>query len=201
MGKIPIKQIVDTVRTQGPKVGKFLKDNWKDVTKAVAVVGPVGKKINDLRKDNNNSKQEQGKIHYRKGRYIHYKTQILSDLDNKKRSELFQHRLQVEQFIKQIKDEENKELFVKKPLYSKRINKWNEILRQIEDKMLIKDYQEYIMIFNNPNYQSVYFEGYEGHLEKFKNLIINQNIDKLYEFLISETKKNIEEIKRDFPME
>jgi hypothetical protein len=196
MGKVPIKLIVDTVKTQGPKVGKFLMDNWKDVTKVVTVVGPAGKKINDFRKSKSSSKQD-----YRKDRFDHYKTQILSDLDKMKRSGLFQHRLQVEQYIKQIKDDENKDLIVKKPLHLKRINNWNEILRQIEDKMLIKDYQEYIMIYNNPNYKSVYFEGYEGRLEKFKNLIINQKIDKLYEFLISETKKDIEEIIRDFPME
>lgn len=200
MAKIPIKPIVETVKTQGPKVGKFVKDNWKELSKAVAIVGTTGKKANDYRKSKKETEQYRGKTHYRKTRHGQYKTEILRDLENKKRNELFQAKLEVEQFIQQIKDEGNKELVVKKPLHFKRINNWNEILTQIEDKMAMKDYQEYLMIYNNPNYNSSYFEGFEGQLKKYKNLIDGQNTDELYEYLLTRTKRDKEDIKRDFSL-
>lgn len=64
--------------------------------------------------------------------------------------------------------------------------------------MAAKEYLDYLMIYNNPNHQSIYFEGFEGQLEKYKNLINNQNIDDLYNFILSRTNKSIVEIKRDF---
>jgi hypothetical protein len=198
MAKIPIKPIVDTVKTQGPKVGKFVKGNWKEISQVVALVS--GKKTNDFRKSKKETKQYQGKIHYRKNRYGQYKTEILRDLDNKKRNELFQAKLEIEQFIQQITDEGNKELVVKKPLHSKRIKNWSEILTQIEDKMATKDYQEYLMIYNTPDYQSSFFEGFEGQLEKFKNLIDGHNIDELYEYLLTRTKRSKEDINKDFSL-
>lgn len=47
MAKIPIKPIVDKVITNELRVGKFLKENWKDVAKVGGVVGTVGTTIND----------------------------------------------------------------------------------------------------------------------------------------------------------
>lgn len=91
------------------------------------------------------------------------------ELDNKNRNELFQYILEVEQFIQQIKNEENKELGVRKPIHKNRIKNWNDILIQIKDKMDAKDYLEFIKIYNNPNYHSEYFQGFEGVAEKFKN--------------------------------
>ncbi|WP_141769917.1 hypothetical protein [Bacillus massilinigeriensis] len=179
-------------------MGKFVKNNWKEISEGVALVGYVGKKAIDFRQSKKDTEQYQRKIHYRKTRHGQYKTEILLNLDNKKRNELFQAKLEVEQFIQQIKDEESKELVVKKPLHSQRINNWNEVLTQIEDKMAMKDYQEYLMIYNNPNYQSLYFEGFEGQIEKFKNLIDSQNTFELYEYLLTRTKRSKEDIKIDF---
>jgi hypothetical protein len=200
MAKIPIKPIVDTAKKHGPKVGKFVKENWKDIPQGVAILGTFGKKVSDFTENKKESKQYDAKIHYRKKRYLKYKNEILPELDNKKRHELFQARLEVEQFIQQIKNEENKELVVKKPLHSKRIKGWNEILIQINDKIEIKDYQEYLMIYNTTNYHSAYFEGFEGQVVKFKNLIDNANIDEIYNYLFETTKRSKEEIRRDFSL-
>jgi hypothetical protein len=200
MAKIPIKPIVDTAKTHVPKVGKFVKENWKEISQGAALVGTLGKKVNDFRENKKDTKLYDAKIHYRKNRYIKYKTEILPELDNKKRHELFQARLEVEQFIQQIKNEENKELVVKKPLHSKRIKDWNEILIQIKDKIETKDYQEYLMIYHTTNYHSAYFEGFEGQIVKFKNLIENSNTDEIYNYLFETTKRSKEEIKRDFPL-
>lgn len=75
-----------------------------------------------------------------------------------------------------------------------------KILTQIEGEMATKDYQAYLMIYNTPDYQSSYLEGFEGQLEKFKNLIDGQNIDELYEYLLTRTKRSKEDIKRDFSL-
>jgi hypothetical protein len=200
MAKLPIKPIVDTAKTHGPKVGKFVKDNWKEISQGAALVGTLGKKVNDFRENKKEPKQYDAKIHYRKNRYIKYINEILPELENKKRHELFQARIEVEQFIQQIKNEENKELVVKKPLHSKRIKDWNEILIQINDKIKTKDYQEYLMIYNTTNYHSVYFVGFEGQVGKFKNLIDSSNIDEIYNFLFETTKRSKEEVRRDFPL-
>ncbi|MFY4776616.1 hypothetical protein [Metabacillus sp. RGM 3146] len=198
MANLPIKPIIDTVKTHGPKVGKLVKDNWKDIAKAVTVAGAATKQINDYRKSNKETKLKRGKTNYRKAKFVQYKNEILHDLDNKKRSELLQYKLEVSQFILQIDNEEKNEVVLKKPLHTKRMNNWNGILIQIEDKMKTKDYQEYLMTYNNPNHKSSYFEGFEGLLDKFKNLVNDENRTLLYNFLQLNTKKNIEEIKRDF---
>ncbi len=78
------------------------------------------------------------------------------------------------------------------------MNNWNEILIQVKDKMDTKDYQEYLHLYNNPNYNSSYFEGFEGQIEKYKKLIENQNIEDLYNFIVAKTQKSLEEIKKDF---
>ena len=70
---------------------------------------------------------------HRKERYNHYKTKILPELDSQNRNELFQYIDEIEQFIQQIKNEEKKEISVKKPIHEKRINSWNDILIQIKE--------------------------------------------------------------------
>ena len=107
------------------------------------------------------------KMHHRKVRYNQYK-KILLELDSKNRNELFQYILEVEQFIQQIKNEENKELGVKKPIHKYRIKNWNDILIQTKDKMDAKDYLKFIKIYNTPNYHNEYFQGFEGVAENLK---------------------------------
>ncbi|MBS2967794.1 hypothetical protein J9317_03265 [Metabacillus sp. KIGAM252] len=198
MGNIPIKPLVDSIKTHGPKVGKFVKDNWQVLGTGITLATKAGKKINDHNNNKKESKQKQGKIPYRKVRFIQYKTEILHDLGNKKRSELFQYKLEVSQFIQQINNEEQNEVILKKPLHTKRVSDWNEILIQIEDKMKTKDYQEYLMIYNNPTHKSPYFEGFDVHLDKFNTLVNKENTQLLYKFLQLNTGRSIEEIKRDF---
>jgi len=194
LAKIPVKLIFDTAKTHGPTVGKFLKENWKETA---VIVGSLGKAMEYIINRNETNKNSEN-IHFRKNQYSQYKTTILKELDNKKRSDLFQYEKEIEQFIKQINGEGNKGLNVKKTLNLKRINKWNEILIQIKDKKDTKDYQEYLLIYNNPNYNSSYFEGFEGHTEKYKKLIENQNNNDLYNFIFTKTHKSLDEIKRDF---
>jgi hypothetical protein len=194
LAKIPVKEMIDMAKTHGPTVGKFLKDNWKETVAVVGVLGEASKYITNK----NEAKKNSSKLHHRKNHYTQYKTIILKELDNKKRSELIQYEKEIEQFIKQIRAEEKKDLTVKKTIHSKRINNWNEILIQIKDKMDTKDYQEYLLIYNNPNYNSSYFEGFEGKIEKYKKLIENQNIEDLYNFISAKTRKSLTEIEKDF---
>lgn len=198
MVKIMIKPIVQSLKTNGPTIVKFVKNNWKEISATAVTLSGVSKQVADYKKNKSESNQEN--IHFRKARYILYKTEIMNNLDAKKRTELFQYKLEVEQFLQQIKDEEKIELAMKKPIHSKRIKNWDQILIQIEDKMAIKDYQEYLMLYNSPNYQSAYFEGYEGHLEKFKRLINSDNVDELYDYLFTNTKRSKEDIQKDFSL-
>jgi hypothetical protein len=84
LAKIPVKHIFDKAKTHGPTVGKFLKENWKET----AVVGGKAWEYIIKRKE---TKKNSEKTHFRKNHYSQYKTIILKELDNKKRSELFQY--------------------------------------------------------------------------------------------------------------
>lgn len=139
-------------------------------------------------------------MNHRKRRNNHYTTNILTELDSQNRNELFQYILEIEQFIQQIKNEKKKEIGVKKPIHEKRINNWNDILIQIKDKMSTKDYLEFIKIYNNPNYQSEYFEGFEGHVETFKKLNNGEKYDDLLKYIAEITSRNTEQIKKDFSL-
>ena len=198
MANIPVKPIFKLAKQYGPTAGKYVLKNWKSIISAVPAAVKVKQSADGLISERKEFKQNQGKIHYRKTRFIDYKTKILKDLGKKNRKVLFDHILEVRQFIKQIENEEKKKLSVKKPLNSKRINNWKSILIQIEDKIETKDYQEYLMIFNNPNYQSIYFEGFEGQIIKFKEVVNKGDSKALNEFIFITTKKSIEEIKKDF---
>lgn len=196
--KMAIKPVIDLVRTHGPAAGKFVKENWKEIAAFVGVAGSAAQKLNANRKEKKKNKFEQGEIHFRKKRYIEYKSKILASLDSSKRKELFHYKLEIEQFIKQIENEQEKELAVKKPVHLKRINNWKEVLVQIEDKMMAKDYEEYLMLFNNTDYNSTYFEGYELKVDKFKEMVKKQETKKIIDFINQITNRNIEDIKEDF---
>ncbi len=139
-------------------------------------------------------------MHHRKRRYKHYENKLLPELDIQNRNELFQYMLEIEQFIQQIKNEEKEDIGIKKPIHEKRIKDWNDILIQIKDKMSTKDYLEFIKIYNNPNYQSEYFKGFEGDVEKFKKLNNCKKYDDLLKYIAEKTSWNIDQIKKDFSL-
>lgn len=199
MSRIPIRPIIESVKKYVPKAGKFIKDNRKEITAVLGTLG-VGESIKKHREKKEESNKTEGKLHYRKWRYKHYKTNILTELDSQNRNELFQYILEIEQFMQQIKNEENKEIGIKKPIHEKRIKDWNDILIQIKDKKSTKDYLEFIKIYNNPNYQSEYFKGFEGIVEKFKKLNNDEKYDDLLKFITEITSRNIDQIKKDFSL-
>jgi hypothetical protein len=200
MSKIPIGSIIKGVKKYGPKAGKFIKDNRKEITAVLGVLG-VGDSIKKrIEKKGESNKTEVKKLHYRKGRYKHYENKLLPELDSQNRNELFQCMLEIEQFIQQIKNEEKEDIGIKKPIHEKRIKDWNNILIQIKDKMSTKDYLEFIKIYNNPNYQSEYFKGFEGDVEKFKKLNNGEKYDDLLKYIAEITSRKIEQIKKDFSL-
>lgn len=143
---------------------------------------------------------KEGNLPYRVERYNLYKTKILNELDNQNRNKLFQYKLEIEQFIQQIENEKKEVIFAKRPKHDKDIKKWNDILLQIKDKMSRKDYQEFINIYNNPNYQSEYFKGFECHVERFKKLNNGEKYDDLLKYIAEITSMNVNRIKEDFPL-
>ncbi|MBX9996068.1 hypothetical protein [Priestia aryabhattai] len=196
MAKIPIKLLANGIKEHGPKVIKFTKENGKDVMKTVAVIGSSMGTINKItqkRKEKNLNK-----VHYRKAKFNEYKTAILKDLDTKKRHELFHYTLEIKQFINQINNEETNTLAIKKSLHARREKNWIAILTQIQDKITIKDYEEYLKIYHSENYHSEYFLGFEGHVEEFKILLSNEKSERVYAYLAEQTNKSVREIKRDF---
>lgn len=194
MGRIPIGSIIEG----GKKVGKIIKENHKEITAVIGVLSAGGKVIKENTVKKKESNKTEGKLHHRKERHEHYTSKILMELDSQNRNELFQYILEVEQFIQQIKNEENKELGLKKPLHKNRIKNWNDILIQIKDKMYTKDYLEFIKIYNNPNYYSEYFKGFEGLVERFKKLNNREKHDDLLKYIEEITNMSIEQIKKDF---
>lgn len=199
MPRIPIRPILEGVKKYGPKTGKLIKDNRKEIAAVLDALG-VGESIKKHREKKEELNKTEGNLHHRKGRYNHYKTKILPELDSQNRKELFQYILEIEKFIQQIKNEENKEIGVKKPIHEKRIKNWNDILIQIKDKMSTKDYLEFIKIYNNPNFQSEYFTGFESHVDKFKKLNNIEKYDDLLKYIAEITNSNIDQIKNDFSL-
>lgn len=190
MSRIPIGPVIEGAK----KAGKFVKDNKKEIGAFISVAGSIGGAAIKWKKE---SKTED-KLHPRHNSYLHYKTKILTELDSQNRNELFRYIDEIEQFIQQIKSEEKRGIGVKKPIHKKRINNWNDILIQIKDKMATKDYLEFIKIYNNPTYQSEYFSGFEGHVEKFKKLNNVEKYEDLLRYISGMTSRSIEKIKKDF---
>jgi hypothetical protein len=102
MAKVPIGPILEGVKKYGPKAGKFLKENWKEVVGVVGAFGTGSKAIKESIDKKKETKKGQGKLHHRKDRFYHYRATVLRELDNKNRNELFQYILEIEQFIEQM---------------------------------------------------------------------------------------------------
>ena len=177
---------------------KFVKENWKTIATAAPIVGGTVKKVFTTSKDFIENRSSSGKTHHRKTKFINYKKEILPNLESNNRTQLHKYESQVKQFIKQIESEEEKGSNIKKHLHSKRINKWNEILVQLQDMIRLLDYQEYLRIYNDPVYESAYFKGFEGNIVKIKEHINNQNQKELFQFINTQTDKDFDEIQRDF---
>lgn len=198
MAKIPIKPVIKFTTEQGPKAGKFVKENWKDIGKVIASLTAAGSTINQITKNREEEKTKSGKFHYRKMRYFEYQSEVLPNLNNKSRKELLQFKIEIEQFIQQIETEEKKGFAIKKTVHSKRINNWNNILIQIEDRMSAKDYQELLLIYNDPNYQSKYYEGFEKFISNTKKVINQGDMEELYTYIQAKTNKDRTTIEKDF---
>ncbi|MDF2947594.1 MAG: hypothetical protein K0S51_2273 [Bacillales bacterium] len=197
MSRIPMGPIKEGVKKYGPKAWGFLKDNRKEITAALDFLGVVDS-VKKHREKKEESNKTEGKEHYRKGRYNRYNAKLLYELDSQNRNELFQYMLEIEQFILQIKNEKKEGSSLKKPIHEKRIKNWNDILIQIKDKMSTKDYLEFFKFYNNSDYQSEYFKGFEGLVERLKKLNNSDKYDDLLKYISEITRRDIDQIKKDF---
>lgn len=196
MSKSPINNLVDIAKKNGPGAIKFVKENKEVINIVTPFVAYGAKRLNDFRI--NKKKSLELKEHPRKKRYIEYKNEILKNLDKLHRWQLASNKKEVESFIEQIKNEEQKELGVKKPIHSKRTNEWKYILIQIENRITLMDYQEYHKLFNDPKYISLYFEGNERSVSNFLKLVGEEDLESIHAFIFEQTGKSKEIIKKDF---
>lgn len=184
---LPIKPIADLAIKYGPK--------------ALAMMGSVfgvANEANNLLEKNQKKKLEEGKLHFRKERYIEYNQKILKNLEHYQRTELLKYKMEINQFVEQIDMEAAKEIKTKKPLHNKRRKNWESLLVQIDAKLKSKDYQEYLKIYNNNEYTSTYFEGFDGYVKTFKQLINKNDFNELIIFLVKQTDMSSSTIMKDF---
>lgn len=64
--------------------------------------------------------------------------------------------------------------------------------------MAIRDYQEYLLLFNNPTYKSEYFEGFDRLVERYKKIFKDNSSEELYNFIHTQTNRDLSIIKKDF---
>lgn len=192
MAKIPVKLVVQTAKLHGPKAIKFAKDNKEIFVGAIPAMAAGAKKVNEIL---NNKKDVNNSDHLRKKRFAEYKQ---ADFSTKNRAYLLKSKHEIENFLLQISTEEEQELAIKKPIHSKRIKNWNYLLVQIEDQMAVLDYQEYLKIYNDLNYESLYFEGFDRLIEKYRRLINEGSLEELVNFIHIQTKREIKIIETDF---
>lgn len=196
MAKIPINSMVHFAKDKGPKAIKIIEENKEIFLAAVPIVSAAAAKLKRFYEDRKITLAE--KEHYRKSRYSEYKNNILVNLQDNNRLQLVNYKDEVESFIAQIENEENEEVVLKKPLHTKRRDDWKKVLLQIEDKIRIMDYQEYLKLFNNTTYISNYFEGYDRKINAYKKLVENENIKRIHDFISENTEKSVQSIERDF---
>lgn len=196
MAKLPLNQIVNGAKKHGPEAIKFLKENKEFIAPLIPLINPVAEQLKKLHEKRKIALAE--KEHHRKRSYSEYKNNILGNLSDQNRLQLVTYKNEVESFILQIENEEKEEVALKKPLHSKRRDDWKKILLQIEDKIKLMDYQEYLKLFNNPTYTSSYFEGHDRKLNFYKKLIIEDNMKEIHEFVFEQTGKSKEAIQKDF---
>lgn len=184
---LPIKPVADMAIKHGPKAIKL-------ISSALGVVNVA----NDALEKKKKKKVEDGKLHFRKQRYIEYNQKILMNLEHCQRTDLLKYKMEVNQFIEQIDLEAAKEPKTKMPLHNKRRKNWESLLVQIDAKIKSKDYQEYLKIYHNNEITSTYFEGFEGNVKTFKQLIDKKDFEEIVTFLARQTGMKISVILNDF---
>lgn len=125
--------------------------------------------------------------------YIKFLNEVLPNLDSYSYTNLVSYKFEVENYIKQINQEEDDQLIANKTLNSRRRRSWRKILIQIEDKIKSKNYVEFLKIYNSSSYTSNYFD------DKIINNIRNiDNKDELYKYIFRYTERDLKEIEKDF---
>lgn len=198
MSKKSTDLIINGVKKYGPAVGKFAIEHKKEIVGAIGALGVKEQLKKRTNKESNPKKAKDKIMHPRKKRYQYYLTEVIPTVDTRNRDELFQYKLEVEQCIQQIKLEQAQDIVIKKQIHESRIKEWDAILSQIVSQMTVKDYMEYLKLFNNPEYQSEYFKGFEGDVEKFKKLNTIEQYDTLVHYIHEKTNIDIEQIKKEF---
>ncbi|WP_214703429.1 MULTISPECIES: hypothetical protein [unclassified Exiguobacterium] len=198
MSKKSTELIVNGVKKYGPTVGKLALKHNKEIIGALGSIN-LKKRFNKSDEPNQSPKKAKAKnMHPRKQRYQYYLTEVTPTLDTRNRDELLEYKLEVEQCIRQTKMEQAQDIVIKKQIHEGRIKEWEAILTHIVSQMTIKDYMEYLRLFNNPEYQSEYFAGFEADVEKFKKLNTVEQYDALVQYVHEKTMIDIEQIKREF---
>lgn len=198
MSKKSTELIVNGVKKYGPTVVELALKHNKEIIGALESIN-LKKRLNKSDDLNQSSKVAKGKNkHPRKQRYQYYLTEVIPTLDTRNRDELLEYKLEVEQCIQKIKMEQAQDIVIKKQIHEGRIKEWEAILSYIVSQITIKDYMEYLRLFNNPEYQSDYFKGFKGDVEKFKKLNTVEQYDVLVQYVHEKTMIDIEQIKREF---
>lgn len=198
MAKIPVNSVVDAAKTHGPKVIKYVVDNQDKIIRVIPIIEAEVKKIKERQANKIANKVENDNDQFEKIDIKAYKKNTLSKLDNLNRIQLNKHKHEIETFISQIATEEKQALAIKKPLYAKKIKEWNSLLTQIENQIAVMDYQEYLKMFNNPTYESTYFEGSERKIQNFKKLMDEDSPEALFNFIHVQTNRDLANIEKDF---
>jgi hypothetical protein len=193
MPKIPIQPIIKVAKTAAPKVIDFVKKDPKTAAGLGGTVIKVGKELLDTKENRFEKKQRNGKVHYRKTQHSKYYIEILPKLDSYSYIQLNSYKQEIENFIKQIHQEEANQLVINKPLHSKRSKSWRQIQIQIEDKMKTKNYEELLKAYNSPSYESNYFDA--KVINDMRNI---ENKNELYKYIHRYTERDMKDIERDF---
>jgi len=172
-----------------PKVPEFLKKIYeagkKNPTATMTAIGGAGKFVMDLK--------EKRPVSYRRLQYDRFNKEVLTNLDSFTYIELNSYKQEVQNFLKQIGQEEKNELIINKPIHLKRSKSWNQVLIHIEDKIKIRNYEELCKAYNSSTYESTYFEV--NVINKMKNI---ENKNELYKYIQQYTDRDMEEIEKDF---
>lgn len=174
--RIPVRPIVEIAKKKGPPL---MKQYGPKILGAIPISSALPKPP----------------PHHRKERFNLHVKETLQNLDSYNREQLIGLELEVEEFLSQIEDEKSNKKAPINPRRNKWTENWENVNRQVSSKRKNKDYIEYIKIYNNPDYHSEYFVGYEGHVKKYKELIQSENQQELIDFVASQTGKSKEEIK------
>jgi len=193
MAKIPVQPILKAAKTAIPRVIEIAKQNPKET---LAILGGTGKVVKGLIKDKDKKfqdKKSKGKVPYRKIQYRKYHNEVLPNLDSFTYIQLNTYKQEVENYIKQISQEEVNELAINKPIHSKRTKSWKQVLIQIEDKIKNRNYEELLKAYNSSTYANIYFD--DKVINNMRNI---ENKKELFKYIHQYSERNLNDIERDF---